>query len=48
MKESYRALSDKTAKGYDIVFVARAGISDHKEKEVEGCMKYALKACGLL
>lgn len=48
MKESFRALSEKIVNGYDIVFVARAGISDHKEQEVEGCMRSALKNCGLI
>ena len=48
MKEAYRALSEKTVSGYDIVFVARAGIADHKENEVEGSMKHALKSCGLI
>ncbi len=48
MKESYRALSTMIAEGYDIVFVARAGIAEHKESEVEGCMRSALKSCGLI
>lgn len=48
MKEAYRALSGKVTGSYDIVFVARAGISDHKESEVEDCMRNALKKCGLI
>jgi ribonuclease P protein component len=48
MKESFRALSKDIAGGYDIVFVARAGISDHKESEVESSMRHALKGCGLI
>jgi ribonuclease P protein component len=48
MKEAYRSFEDRVAKGYDIVFVARATINDHKEAEVEKCMRYALKGCDLL
>jgi ribonuclease P protein component len=47
MKESFRSFKN-IANGYDIVFVARAGISDHKKKEIEGCMRSALKSCGLI
>ena len=48
MRESLRSLDGGLAKGYDIVFVARAGITDHKEYEVEKTMRKALKDCGLL
>ena len=48
MKESFRALRDNVKNGYDIVFVARAGICDHKENEVESCIRSALKSCGLI
>jgi ribonuclease P protein component len=48
MKESYRTLSKDISVGYDIVFVARAGISEHKESEVESSMRHALKGCGLI
>ena len=48
MKESWRSAGSKVKPGYDIVFVARAGITVHKEKEVESCMIYALKNCGLI
>lgn len=48
MRESYRSLSDKIANGYDIIFVARAGIEKHKKDEVESCMRSALKNCGLI
>ena len=48
MKEAYRSLSKEIAGGYDIVFVARAGISEHKESEVESSMRHALKGCGLI
>ena len=48
MRESYRALAKDIAGGYDIIFVARAGISEHKESEVESSMRHALKGCGLI
>ena len=48
MKASYRALRERIASGYDIIFVARAGICDHKECDVESCMRSALKNCGLI
>ena len=47
MKESYRSLKDGIVSGYDIIFVARAGIDEHKEKEVEKCIRNALKKSGL-
>ena len=48
MREAYRSLEKKVMPGYDIIFVARAGIDDHKEGEVERCVKKALDDCGLL
>ena len=48
MKESYRSFYKDLSQGFDIIFVARAGISSHKEYEIEKCMRKALKDCGLL
>ena len=48
MRESYRSMKDQIVNGYDIVFVARSTINDHKEYEVEKCMRKAVSACGLL
>ena len=48
MKESYKSFDKEISQGFDIIFVARAGISSHKEYEIEKCMRKALKDCGLL
>ncbi|MBQ9505089.1 MAG: ribonuclease P protein component [Lachnospiraceae bacterium] len=48
MKEAYRSLEGRIAKGYDIIFVARNTIADSMEPEVEKVMKNALRGCGLI
>ena len=48
MKEAYWSIQTKFVRGYDIVFVARAGITETTEKEVEKSMFGAVRAAGLL
>lgn len=48
MKEAYSNIKVKVSKGYDIVFVARTGISETNETEVEKSMFYAIKVAGLI
>lgn len=47
MKAAYHNLQSKFVSGYDIVFVARAGITETKESEVEKSMFGAAKSAGL-
>ena len=48
MRAAYRNIQAKFANGYDIVFVARAGITETNESEVEKSMFGAVRAAGLL
>ena len=47
MKAAYHNIQTKLASGYDIVFVARAGIAETNEVEVEKSIFGAVKAAGL-
>ena len=47
MRESCRSIRDFKP-GYDIIFVARAGIADHNKDEVEKSMRNQVKSCGLV
>ena len=48
MKVAYHNIEKKVAAGYDIVFVARKGISEVKENDVERVMFGAVRATGLM
>ena len=48
MREAYRNLEHDLAQGYDIIFVARNGIDQVKEIEVQKSMKHALSKASLL
>ena len=47
MRAAYHNIHSKLSSGYDIVFVARAGITEIKESEVEKSMFGAVRAAGL-
>ncbi|WZL73161.1 ribonuclease P protein component [Clostridiaceae bacterium 35-E11] len=48
MKESFRLYSDKIAKGYDIIFIARVHMKEAEYKDVEKAMVHILKKGKLL
>ena len=48
MRAAFRAFQPNIASGYDIIFVARAAITDCKEKDVEKQLRKSLTAEGLL
>ena len=48
LRECWRALEDRTAAGYDIVLVARAGEKAPGLREMEGDVKGLLARAGLL
>lgn len=47
MKEAYRTMDKKITPGYDVIFVARNGIDNHKCEEVRRGMFGAIRASGL-
>jgi ribonuclease P protein component len=48
MREAYRNISPDVRSGFDIIFVARSSITDHKCPEVEAAMRKTLRSSGLL
>ena len=48
MRAAFRVLGPNIKSGYDIIFVARAAITDCKEKDVEKQLRKSLTAEGLL
>ena len=48
MRAAYKAVEPYIQSGYDIVFVARAPITESKEPEVERQLKKTLKSAGIL
>lgn len=48
LRTAYKSMEASIASGYDIVFVARAAISGHKENEVEKNLRKVLRESGLL
>ena len=48
MRAAYRSLESRVKSGYDIIFVARAPITESKEPEVERQLKKTLKSAGIL
>ena len=48
MRESYRAIKENIAEGYDIVFVARKTICNLKCADVEVSMESAIRKAGVL
>ena len=47
MREAYRTMDRRIAPGYDVIFVARNGITDCKCDEVRRAMFGAIRAAGL-
>ena len=47
MREAYRTMDRRIAPGYDVIFVARNGITDCKCDEVRRSMFGAIRAAGL-
>lgn len=47
MREAYRTMNRKITPGYDVIFVARNGIDQHKCDEVRRGMFGAIRATGL-
>lgn len=48
MKESFRAVGPRAAKGYDIVFIARVNIKEASYSDVEKAMAHLLRKSKLL
>ena len=48
MRAAYRAIEPKVKSGYDIVFVARAAITECREPEVEKQLRKSLEGAGIL
>ena len=48
MRESFRSINERTAQGYDIIFVARNTINDAKQTDVEKSMFGLMRACSLI
>ena len=48
MRAAYQAIEPEIRRGYDIIFVARAGINGCKEPEVEKQLRKSLVSEGLL
>lgn len=48
MRESYRLLEDKTAKGYDLVIVSRKRAVGKAQSQIMKDMEYAMKKLGLI
>lgn len=47
MRESYRTMNKKIVPGYDVIFIARNGITDYKCDEVRKGLFGAIRAAGL-
>lgn len=47
MRESYRALEERLASGYDMIFIARKTICDLKCADVKKSIEAALKKSGI-
>ena len=48
MRAAYRALESNIKSGYDIIFVARAAITECREPEVEKQLRKSLEGAGIL
>ena len=48
MRAAYRAIEPKVKSGYDIIFVARAAITECREPEVERQLRKSLEGAGIL
>ena len=48
MRAAYRAIEPKVKSGYDIIFVARAAITECRENEVEKQLRKSLEGAGIL
>ena len=48
MRAAYRAIEPKVKSGYDIIFVARAAITECREPEVEKQLRKSLEGAGIL
>ena len=48
MRAAYRAIEPKVKIGYDIIFVARAAITECREPEVERQLRKSLEGAGIL
>ena len=48
MRAAYKAIEPDIRRGYDIIFVARAAITECKEPEVERQLRNSLKSAGIL
>ncbi|MCL2415859.1 MAG: ribonuclease P protein component [Defluviitaleaceae bacterium] len=48
IRESYRLLESKIKPGYDLIFIARAGMAGMGCNQVMDCMKHILKKAAML
>ena len=48
MRAAYRAIEPNVKRGYDIIFVARAAITECRETEVERQLRKTLEGAGIL
>ena len=48
MKEAYRSFESNVKSGYDIIFVARAAITECREPDVEKQLRKSLESAGIL
>jgi ribonuclease P protein component len=48
MRAAYRAIEPNVKSGYDIIFVARAAITECREPEVEKQLRKSLEGAGIL
>ena len=48
MRAAYRAIQPNVKSGYDIIFVARAAITECREPEVEKQLRKSLEGAGIL
>ena len=48
MRAAYKAIEPRIKSGYDIIFVARASITECKEPEVEKQLRKTLESAGIL
>ena len=48
MRAAYRAIEPNVKRGYDIIFVARAAITECREPEVERQLRKTLEGAGIL